>query len=217
MDGNRKPQTQTTHMLGFIELYTHTSRQAQAGKEWCVGGFLWESMLLARRSPSLAAPCMLSVATRFRSVGEQTGLSALAAKSSTLKRHDTLGLASDIVVDSYSSLGFVVNGVSLVGPVLLLPNASLLFGASKLQDLTPASLSLLTLLDSPIDMLVLGCGRTSARVPSAVQMWCEERGISIEALPTKHACSTFNFMVAENRNVAGILWPMGDISVPSDA
>ena len=181
-----------------------------------MGGFLWESMLLARRSPSLAAPCMLSVATRFRSVGEQTGLSALAAKSSTLKRHDTLGLASDIVVDSYSSLGFVVNGVSLVGRCSA-ANASLLFGASKLQDLTPASLSLLTLLDSPIDMLVLGCGRTSARVPSAVQMWCEERGIGIVALPTKHACSTFNFMVAENRNVAGILWPMGDISVPSDA
>ena len=35
MDGNRKPQTQTTHMLGFIELYTHI-KAAQAGKE-CKG------------------------------------------------------------------------------------------------------------------------------------------------------------------------------------
>ena len=167
-------------------------------------------MQLAARLPraSLAASRALPFATK-RWVGEQTGLSAIASRSSTLRRHDTLGLASEIVVDSYSTQGFVVNGVSLVGPILLLPQASLLFGPSQLDELTPESLSVLTLLDTPIDMLVIGTGKRASRVPASVREWCEERGMAIEAQPTQHACATFNFLVAENRNVAGVLWPLG--------
>lgn len=157
----------------------------------------------------LALPLRMPV----RSVGEPTGLRAPSTVSRAMTRHDTLGLVAgvgDTVVDSYASWGFVVNGVAVEGAVLLLPKASLLFSPRRLSDVTPASLALLTLLDSPTRMLVLGCGRHSRRVPSELRAWCEGRGMAIEALATQHACSTFNFMVAEHRPVAAVLLPLGE-------
>lgn len=149
---------------------------------------------------------------RRRWIGESSGLQALADKGrrrSTPMTGDTLGLSSgETLVDSYASWGFTVNGVALVGPVLLLPRASLLFQAPRLGDVTPESLALLTLLEQPPKMLVLGCGRQSRRAPASVRAWCEEQGIAIEALPTQHACATFNFMVSENRPVAAVLFPL---------
>lgn len=146
-----------------------------------------------------------------RWIGESSGLQASADRTSTLRRHDAFGLstAGETLVDAYASWGFTVNGVALPGPVLLFPKASMLFGLSHLSELTPESLSILSLLDKPVRMLVLGCGRVSQRAPSGVRTWCEERGMAIEALPTQHACSTFNFMVSEGRPVAAVLFPPG--------
>lgn len=160
---------------------------------------------MLRRSAASLAPRVFR-----RHVGEPTGL-APSATQSNLSRHDTLGLVAGVgqtVVDSYASWGFVVNGVAIEGAMLLVPRASLLFTPQRLVDVTPASLSMLTLLDTPTRMLVLGCGRQSRRAPSALRKWCAENGIAIEALSTQHACSTFNFMVAEDRPVAAVLFPL---------
>lgn len=164
------------------------------------------------RAPLLRAP-QLAPRLQARSVGEPTGLQSgpAGAAASNLNRHDTLGLVAGIgqtVVDSYTSWGCVVNGIALEGPVLLLPHASLLFEPRSLSELTPESLAVLTLLDTPTRMLVIGCGRKSRRAPSAVRQWCAARGIAIEALATQHAASTFNFMVAEERDVAAVLFPL---------
>ena len=169
--------------------------------------------LLPRCSPALlsARAPTLQLRNWPRFVGEPTGLRPNVNPSSSLRRHDTLGLVAGVgetSVDSYASWGFVVNGVALEGAVLLLPKASLLFTPKRLADVTPASLSVLTLTDTPTRMLVLGCGRSSRRVPRAVREWCTQHDMAIEALATQHACSTFNFMVAEDRPVAAVLFPL---------
>ena len=156
------------------------------------------------------SPLLPMIATRF--VGEPTGLQKGASSQNNLHRHDTLGLVAGVgqtVVDSYASWGFVVNGVALHSAVLLLPNASFIFEPESLAEVTPASLSILQLLENPARMLVIGCGRRSQRVPSEVRAWSAKHGIAIEALSTQHAASTFNFMVAEDRPVAAIMFPNG--------
>ena len=163
---------------------------------------------LRRRPTPLLAPAVRAAQVRF--VGEQTGLSAMVSKSSVLRKHDTLGLGSEILVDTYSKKGFTISGVSLIGPVLLLPKAGFYFGPSEMSELTPESLALLQLLDTRIDTLVIGCGRQTKRLPPQVRSWSVERDIAIEVLPTQHACATFNFMVSENRSVAAVLWPLGE-------
>ena len=150
-------------------------------------------------------------AQRVRFVGEPTGLRPTPSSQNHLTRHDSLGLVAgtgQTTVDSYAQWGFVVNGVALDGTVLLLPNASLLFKPRVLADVTPASLAVLELLEAPPQMLVLGCGRRSRRAPSELRAWCAQRDIALEALATQHACSTFNFMVAEDRDVAAVLFPL---------
>ena len=163
------------------------------------------ALLTPRTAPLL--PVLAS-----RSVGEPTGLRPGPSSPSALHRHDSLGLVAGIgttVVDSYARWGFVVNGVALHGAVMLLPNASLLFEPKSVAEVTPESLAVLELLENPTRMLVLGCGRQSRRVPSGVRAWCTKHGVAIEALSTQHAASTFNFMVAEDRPVAAILFPNG--------
>lgn len=162
-----------------------------------------------------AASHLPSLAPRTwpRFVGEPTGLRAgpSGGASGNLHQHDTLGLVAGVgqtVVDSYAAWGFVVNGVALQGAVLLLPHASLLFEPREVAEVTPASLAALSLLETPTRMLVLGCGRRSRRAPSELRAWCAQRGMAIEALSTQHAASTFNFMVAEDRPVAAVLFPL---------
>lgn len=147
-----------------------------------------------------------------RCIGESTGLKALADRSSSVRRHDALGpgTVGDTQVESYASWGFTVNGVAIRGPVLLLPRACFLFKPQSLAELTPKSLLSLDLLETPLSMLILGCGRQSRRMPASVRAWLEERGASAEALATAHACSTFNFMVQEQRSVAAVLWPLAE-------
>ena len=175
--------------------------------------------MLARssRPTSLAATAScrrpqaaLAVRLQRRLIGEQSGLSAIRDKGTLLRRHDQqVGGAGETVVDSYASWGFTIGGVAVPGAVLLLPKASMIFEPTSLSTLTPASLSVLTLLESPVRMLVIGCGHQSRRPSAEVRAWCEERQMALEALPTQHACSTFNFMVAENRPVAAVLFPLG--------
>ena len=158
----------------------------------------------ARASPNPAGSQRIQ-----RWIGEQAGLSALADKSRSVRRHDALGPGSvgDTIVDGYAAHGFRINGVSLHGPVLLLPRASFLLAIDSFHALTTESLAVLDVLHEPAQVLVIGCGSGSERIPSKIRTWSEQRGIAIEALATPHACSTFNFMVQEQRVVAAILFP----------
>jgi uncharacterized protein len=155
-------------------------------------------------------PALLSLT---RLIGEQSGLSALADKSSIVRRHDPFAPAGvgDTVVEAYAPWGFTVSGAALEGPVLLLPRAAFLFSPQQPDHLTPEALAVLDLLDQPVSMLVMGCGRRSRRVPAAIRAWLEQRDCAVEALTTAHACSMFNFMAQEQRAVAAVLWPIEDL------
>ena len=70
---------------------------------------------------------------------------------------------------SYTSRGFVVDGVELRGSLLLLPTAALLWKPSRLGDVTAASLSALLLLKQRPDLLLLGCGMRGEQPPPALR------------------------------------------------
>ena len=167
------------------------------------------SRLAAVRGRALRPPRSLG---RVRFVGEDTGLSALSDKKARHAfRADPLlhGAASlvDQTVEGYSPEGFTINSIILPGTVLLLPQVSLLFHVNRLEELTPDSLEVLRLLDPPIEVLIVGTGRTLRSLPPATEEWLAAHCIAPELSPTRHACSTFNFMGAEGRQVAAVLFP----------
>jgi len=123
---------------------------------------------------------------------------------------DPLADSADVMtttVDGYSAGGFVVNGISLRGAVLLTPRLSLLFEPPSLESLSVESLSFLSLL-KPIELLIIGGGRHVGLMPEAPRRWLSTRGVCVELLNSRTACSTFNFMLQERRSVAAILFPM---------
>lgn len=163
---------------------------------------------IARRVARPAAP----TCTPTRSVGESTGLQAMADKGKAMADFDALAGTSssmDTVIDSFASWGFSVNGVTLRGTVLLLPRTQLLFSPVSLDELTPDSLEVLGLLEPPTELLIVGTGRRAAKLPAAAAEWLERHRIAADPMPTQHACSTFNFMVQERRAVAAVLFPLG--------
>ena len=112
-------------------------------------------------------------------------------------------------VDSYSHSGFSVSGVKLTGAVLLLPERSFVFRISSLDELTPRSLEVLKLIEPPVELLVVGCGRRVGQLPAAAADWLRENGVAADLQATRTACSTFNFMAQEQRSVVAILFPVG--------
>lgn len=59
------------------------------------------------------------------------------------------------------------------------------------------------------DLLIIGCGRSSMRLPKAFTDGLSSKGISVEAIDTANAAATFNILNQEGRKVAGALLPVG--------
>jgi len=75
-----------------------------------------------------------------------------------------------------------------------------------------------TILRNFTDVLVLGVGdtRDSFQLNSSVLSFMAKYHISIEVLSTEQACSTFNFLNAERRCIAGALIPPLTLRVTED-
>lgn len=63
--------------------------------------------------------------------------------------------------------------------------------------------------DVTADLLIIGCGRSSMRLPEAFTRGLAAKGISVEAIDTPNAAATFNILNQEGRKVAGALLPLG--------
>lgn len=63
--------------------------------------------------------------------------------------------------------------------------------------------------DVTADLLIIGCGRSSMRLPETFTRGLAAKGISVEAIDTPNAAATFNILNQEGRKVAGALLPLG--------
>ena len=80
------------------------------------------------------------------------------------------------------------------------------------EDITEESLSLFTVLDPKLDVLIIGYGShntTTSRNPvdPKVILKMRKKGINVEVLTTENAISTYNYLVEEGRVVAAALIP----------
>ena len=83
------------------------------------------------------------------------------------------------------------------------------------EDITEESLSLFTILDPKIDVLVVGYGDntpvkgTNKKFPvdPTIILKMRQKGVSMELLTTENAIATYNYLVEEGRVVAQLLFP----------
>lgn len=91
----------------------------------------------------------------------------------------------------YLPHAFVVNNVNVEGPILCLPETWLLWDVKGYDDITPASLALLDLVDPPPEVVVIGCGSRIRPLHPLLQKHLHARGIAVEALDTVSIKASF--------------------------
>lgn len=78
---------------------------------------------------------------------------------------------------------------------------------NTIGTITEESLSLFKTLDPPPDVVIIGIGNVGIRPDPNIIKFCIKNKINAEFLPTYQACTTFNFLNAEQRYVVAALIP----------
>lgn len=149
------------------------------------------------------------LAPRLREILSQPRcLQSTGEDDKTIARVLNQEVDAGLMVDAYSQIGFRLNnGMSVVGPIAIFPKTVLSWRVQSSKDITEDSLSLFSILEPKIDILIIGVGDKSEQVNPRVIKYMRNKGISIEILPTESACTTFNFLNDERRYVAAALIP----------
>lgn len=122
-------------------------------------------------------------------------------------------------ISGFSSLGFLLNnGLRVIGPCAVFPRSILQWNVRDVKDISEESLSLFTMLEPKIDILILGVGNYD-EVPklnkNVIKHFLAHK-INFEVLSTEQAVSTFNILCDEKRYVAGAFIPPTNITSPDD-
>ena len=115
-------------------------------------------------------------------------------------------------VGGYTSRGFNVSGVRVGGGVFLLPSMAMLWDVESVEGLTADSLVLPQILIPRMDLLLLGTGKTMARVEDALLDPLRNAGIVVQVMDSANAAATFNFLAEEGRAVGAALMPITPFS-----
>lgn len=116
-----------------------------------------------------------------------------------------------LMIGGYSQLGFSLNNnVTVLGPMAIFPNCVLSWNVGDIGDINEQALSLFFLLEPKLDILVLGVPEFSKKdrtAANALINMVRKQRIQVEVMQTEQACSTFNFLVAEQRFVGAAIIP----------
>jgi uncharacterized protein len=112
------------------------------------------------------------------------------------------------VIRSYGPGRFLIGEREWREPVLVTPTASAPLGISRIEDLTVEVLAFLKTLETPTELLVVGCGARAIFVPPNQRAMLKAAGLGLEVVDTGSACRTYNVLLAEGRRVAAALIPL---------
>ncbi|CAH8491033.1 unnamed protein product [Schistosoma turkestanicum] len=120
---------------------------------------------------------------------------------------------------AYNQDGFVLNtGTKVVGPCVAFPQFALSWNVKDALDISEESLSLLFMLEPPLEVLIIGKGETKSPVDyRKILKICWEHRLPVEVMPTHHAIGTFNFLNSEGRYVAAAVIPPRRLDIYDEA
>ena len=112
------------------------------------------------------------------------------------------------VIDSYGSGSFRISRIVYEGAILVFPEATLPWAATRIEDVTFESLAPVCARGG-VEILLVGCGRRAVLLPKNLRARLKAAGIVADAMDTGAACRTYNVLLAEDRRVAAALLPAG--------
>jgi NADH dehydrogenase [ubiquinone] 1 alpha subcomplex assembly factor 3 len=136
----------------------------------------------------------------------------------------------------YAEHGFIVNNDNVQGSIMCVGTLCVAWDVARLEDVTLDSLALLDVVRPPpgahlrptmhvtmpgltyvsaahlpcasAELLVLGCGRTTQRLPDELVRGLAAKGISVDVSDMPNAIATFNILSQEGRAVAAAMLPL---------
>lgn len=110
-------------------------------------------------------------------------------------------------VTSYSTRGFHLKGIKVFGSVAVLPSAFYHWRVKKPEDISAESLALFTIMEPPVEIVVVGTGEKILRLDPEIHSYLKKHNILLEVQDTANATATFNFLLEEARLVGGAFIP----------
>ena len=111
------------------------------------------------------------------------------------------------LVRAYGPRHFVLATTRVEGSVLVVPEGWVRLGPRPLAALEPADLEAATAADPPIELLLVGSGRTTVPLPAPIADVVTQAGWRHEVMATPPALRSFNLLLLDGRRVAGLFVP----------
>lgn len=108
-------------------------------------------------------------------------------------------------VDAYGRGGFRFAGMSHRGSLLCLPTGMDAWRIGSAAEVTLETLAPVLAIADRIHTLFIGLGDDIAPLDPAIRPAFRAHGITIEAMPTRSAVTTYNILLAEGRPIAAAL------------
>ena len=105
--------------------------------------------------------------------------------------------------------GFTVNNAEITGSILCHADGVFMWNVTSVDEVSMETLVALRLLEPPPEMILLGSGEKAKLPPpeqwKEIKEWATSNSVGIEIMDSPSACSTFNILTQEDRNVVAAL------------
>ena len=118
---------------------------------------------------------------------------------------DVPHLPRPALIDAYGNGGFRFDGLSHRGSLLCLPDGIWAWPVKDTSELTTAALEQVFARAEALDVFLIGAGRDPWPIPERLRARFRDLVISVDAMSTGAAVSTYNILLAENRRVGAAL------------
>ena len=109
------------------------------------------------------------------------------------------------IIQSYGNGKFQINDKQFDHSILVLPDQITPWAPIDTNNLTVDDFEKALKVRPIIELLLLGCGKTTWFLPLPLRDELKEMGLVLEPMDTGAACRTFNVLLGENRRIAAAL------------
>ena len=109
------------------------------------------------------------------------------------------------IIQSYGNGKFQINDNQYDHSVLVLPNQIIPWSPIDTSNLIVDDFKKVLTVGPIVELLLLGCGKTTWFLPLPLRDQLKELGLVLEPMDTGAACRTFNVLLGENRRIAAAL------------
>ena len=109
------------------------------------------------------------------------------------------------IIQSYGNGKFQISDKEYDHSVLVFPDQTIPWSPIDTSNLIVDDFKKVLTVGPIVELLLLGCGKTTWFLPLPLRDELKEMGLVLEPMDTGAACRTFNVLLGENRRIAAAL------------